>query len=205
MGIGVSLRLLVVDVVFISQTLVVQNTLLLSVDQSLPFNSLLESIERTKDCSNGARDALDVDLGVALGTAHESKVDLCCSPSVLQKIDNAASVEHVAAAKLGASLCAKFACVANATKLVSIDVTLVMLGCTTCLEAWKTLFLICDTVTVMAAVEGLEAYRNWCFLFDGLFVASVNHDSWGNLFQSFQAELWDLDQDSVSLIRSVTE
>ena len=131
MCVGVSLRLFVVDVVFVSQTLIVQNTLLLGVDQGLLFNSLLKSIERTEHCSDWARDALDVDLGVALWAAHESKVDLCSGPSVLEKIDNAASVEHVAATKLGASFCAKLARVANATKLVSIDVTLVMLGCAT--------------------------------------------------------------------------
>ncbi len=205
MCICVGLRLIEVDVVFIGQTFIVQNTLLLGVDHGLLFNSFLESNERTKDCSDGARDALDVDLSVALRTAHEGKVDLCCSPSVLQKVNYAASVEHVATAKLGASLCSKFARVANATKLVGIDVTLVMLGCATCLDAWETLFLICDTITVMAAVEGLEANRNGSFLLDGLFVASVNLDSWGVLFQSLQAELWDLDQDSVSLIGSVTD
>ena len=102
--------------------------MLLSVDQCLLFNLLLKAAKRAELGSDRARYTLDIDLSVALRTAHEGKVDLESGPSVLEELHDTASVEHVAATKLGAGFRAEFARVADAAELVSIDIALVVLA-----------------------------------------------------------------------------
>ncbi len=90
---------------------------------------------------------------------------------MLEQIDHTVSVEHVAAAELGASLSPQLACVANAAQLVSILATLVIEGSAGRFNAGQaSLFSLHSVAHVTTLFLNLEAYRYafilFCFCLD---------------------------------------
>ena len=95
--VGKLLRLLVVYVVNVAQTCILENSLLLSMDQCLRLNLLLETKERSELGFDRLRESLHLDFLLAAGAGHEGEGDSEGGPLVLEEVDDAVRVEDVAA------------------------------------------------------------------------------------------------------------
>ena len=180
--VGVGLRAAVEVTILLSNTGILKDTLLLSVDKSDLLDLLLEAQERAKLSSNRARETLDLNLLLACRASHESEADTERAPLVLQKLNDAASVENVTAAESGASLSTKLSGVADTAKLVSVDTTLVVLVCAVLVEAGEALALTLDTVACVTALMNLVAGGNDALIFYISVNASVDHNCLNRLF-----------------------
>ena len=196
--VGVGLWAAVEVAILLSDTGILKDALLLSVDQSHLLDLLSEAQERTKLSSNRARETLDLNLLLACRASHKSEGDAERAPLVLQELNDAASVENVTAAQSGASLSTELSGVADAAQLVSVDTALVVLVSTVFVEAGEAVALTLDTVACVAACVNLVASGNDALIFYISVNASVDHNCLNRLFNllNVQLNLGNLDRNA---------
>ena len=110
-----------VGICWILETLIIQNTLLLSILEGQSLDLLFQAKERAKNCCYRLRDASDLDLLLAARTRHESKGDTESCPFVLEQLHYAIRVEDVPAGQFRARFFSKLLSVADGAKLCLID------------------------------------------------------------------------------------
>ena len=132
---------------------------------------------------------------LAAGAAHKAECDSQRVPSVLQKLNQAASVEDVTAAELGACLGTQLTCEADSAELIGVDVTVVVLSCAVRVKAGGTVALAFDTVALVPTFQRFCAGCNEAFFFCINVIAGVDHDSLLLLFNlhDVSKELRNLD------------
>jgi len=187
-----------VDIAFFGQTFIVQEALLFGVDESLLFDGLLEAKEGSKLSGDGARNSLELDLGLAGWALHEGEGDAQARPLVLEKVHDTASVEHVTASETGTRLSSKFSRVADATELVCVDTTLVVGISASWVQAGQTFALVLNTLARVTALEGLCADGNQGLFVDNNVISCVDHHrSFFDFIRCRKTEFRDFNHDSV--------
>ena len=102
--VGVFLRLVVVDVIWVLKSLIGKDSLALCILEGLSLNLFLQGNQWSKLSGDGLGESLDLELLVAAWAGHEAEGDSESGPLVLEELHEAVGVEDVAAGKLGASL-----------------------------------------------------------------------------------------------------
>ena len=121
-AVGEFLRFAEIGVIRSDESLIIENTLSLGVQEGLFFNFLLKREERTKLTSDRLGQAHNIDLLLAARAAHEGESNSEGRPFVLEKQNHAVCVENMATRELGACFSTKLTSVANCAQLLLVDI-----------------------------------------------------------------------------------
>ena len=172
------LRFAVVDVIRIGKSLIIKNTLSLSIQEGLFLDFLFKRKERTELTSDRLRQVLNIDLLFAARAAHERESNSEGRPFVLEKLNHTVSVEYMATRELGASFSSKLTSVANCAQLVLIDILKVTGSfCTVSMETRKAFTFVGDAPASVATLIDLVAEGNSGFLLNNdILIVCINQN-----------------------------
>ena len=84
--VGIFLFFAKIEIIFVAQSFIVQDTLGLSIDISISFNAFLHANQGTKLISDRPRETFELDLLVTAWAGHETKGDAKGRPLMLKEI-----------------------------------------------------------------------------------------------------------------------
>ena len=159
--VGEFLRLVVIDVTRSGESLIIENTLSLSVQEGLFLNFLFERNERTELTGNRLGEAHNINLLLAARAAHEGESYSEGSPFVLEKLNHTVCVENMTTRELRACFSSKLISVANCAQLLLVDILKVTGSfCAVSMETRKAFTFVGDAPASVATLINLLAEGN---------------------------------------------